>query len=130
MDFVAPDRYRMEMAGRGSQVIVGDTMYMQVDGRRMQVPLPAGTLTQWRDPARLGEAEANMTVDDQGSDSVDGQAAKKYVLHVATPKPAEIDMWIGARGLPLQIVSHNAMGDATIRYSRFDDPTLSIEAPK
>jgi hypothetical protein len=130
LDFVAPDRYRMEMAGRGSQVIIGNTMYLDIDGRSMQVPLPEGTITQWRDPARLADAEANMTVDDQGSDSVDGQSATKYVVHVAKPKPGEITMWIGDGGLPLQIVSHNPMGQATIRYSRFDDPALSIEAPK
>lgn len=130
IDFVAPDRYRMEMAGRGSQVIIGDTMYMSMHGRTMEVPMPAGTLTQWRDPAKLGEAEANMTVDDQGSDSVDGQSAKKYVVHVAQPKETTTTLWIGDAGLPLQILAHNAMGDATIKYSRFDDPTISIEPPK
>jgi hypothetical protein len=96
----------------------------------MKVPLPAGTLTQWRDPARLADAETDMQVDAQGSEAVDGQPAKKYLVRVAKPKPAEITIWIGGNGLPLQIASHNPMGEATIRYSRFDDPTLSIEAPK
>jgi outer membrane lipoprotein-sorting protein len=130
LDFVAPDRFRMELAGMGTQVIVGDTMYMSVSGRTMKVPMPAGTLTQWRDPARLGEAEANMTVDDQGSDSVDGQSATKYVVHVTQPKESTTTLWIGDAGLPLQILAHNAMGDATIRYSRFNDPSIAIEAPK
>ncbi|GAA5000708.1 hypothetical protein FNZ56_10485 [Pseudoluteimonas lycopersici] len=130
VDFVAPDRYRMEMAGRGSQVIVGDTMYMDINGRTMQVPMPAGTLTQWRDPAKLADAQANMTVDDQGSDSVDGQSAKKYVVHVAQPKETTTTIWIGDAGLPLQILANNPMGQATIKYSRFDDPTISIEPPK
>lgn len=130
IDFVGPDRYRMEMSGMGSQVIIGDTMYMSMHGRTMQVPMPAGTLTQWRDPGKLAEAEANMTVDDQGSDSVDGQSAKKYVVHVSQPKETTTTIWVGDAGLPLQILAHNAMGDATIKYSRFDDPTISIEAPK
>ena len=130
IDFVAPDRYRMQVAGRGTQVIVGDTMYLDVNGRSMQVQLPEGTLTQWRDPARLADAEADMRVDAQGADAVDGQPAKKYLVHVAKPKPAEITLWIGKAGLPLQIVSHNPMGRVTVRYSRFDDPSLSIEAPK
>ena len=29
IDFVAPDRYRMAMQGLGTQVIIGDTMYME-----------------------------------------------------------------------------------------------------
>ena len=130
LDFVAPDRFRMELAGMGTQVIVGDTMYMSAGGRTMKVPMPAGTLTQWRDPARLGEAEANMTVDDQGSDSVDGQSATKYVVHVTRPKETTTTLWIGDAGLPLQLLAHNAMGDATIKYSRFDDPSIAIEAPQ
>lgn len=130
MDFVAPDRFRMEMGGMGTQMIVGDTMYMNVDGRSMKVPMPAGTVTQWRDPAKLAEAEADMTVDAQGSDPVAGQAAEKYVVHVTKPKPTETTIWIGDSGLPLQILSHNAMGVATIQYSRFNDPTISIEPPK
>ena len=75
-----------------------------VNGRSMQVPLPEGTLTQWRDPAGLADAEADMRVDAQGADAIDGQPAKKYLVHVAGP-PAEITLWIGEAGLPLQIVS-------------------------
>jgi hypothetical protein len=130
VDFVAPDRYRMEAPGRGSQVIIGDTMYMDMGGRVTRVPLPAGTLTQWRDPARLADAETEMTVEAQGSDAVDGQPAKKYLVRVSKPKPTEMSVWIGDAGFPLQIATHNPLGDATIKYSRFDDPTLLIEAPK
>jgi len=130
VDFVAPDRYRMQAAGRGSQVIIGDTMYLDINGRSMQVPMPAGTISQWRDPAKLADAETEMEVDAQGSAAVDGQPAKQYLVRVAKPKPTEITLWIGADGLPLQIASPNPLGQATIKYSRFDDPTLTIEPPK
>jgi hypothetical protein len=33
VDFVAPDRFRMQMAGVGTQFIIGDTMYMSMQGR-------------------------------------------------------------------------------------------------
>jgi hypothetical protein len=130
LDFVAPDRFRMEIAGMGAQYVIGDTMYMTTPRGSMQVPMPKGTVTRWRDPASLAQAEANMTVDNQGSDSVDGQSARKYVVRVAQPKETTTTLWIGDAGLPLQILAHNAMGDATIKYSRFDDPTISIEPPK
>jgi hypothetical protein len=43
-------------------------------------------------------------------------------------------MWIGNDDLPLQIrVSGSAQGrttTTTIRYSRFDDPTLRIDPPQ
>jgi hypothetical protein len=133
MDFVAPDRYRMQMPV-GTQVIIGDTMYMQADGRSMKVPLPKGTLSQWRDPLKIEENKAGLSVEALGSDSVQGQAAKKYLVRNTQPEPSEFTFWIGDDGLPLQLLHQGqAQGkpySMTLRYSRFDDPTITIDAPQ
>lgn len=133
IDFVAPDRFRMTMPELGTQTIIGDTMYMSVGGRSMKVPLPAGTLSKWRDPAKLEANAATMTVQAQGSDDIDGIAARKYLVHNTTPQPSDVTMWIGPDDLPLQIrVSASAKGQdttTTIRYSRFDDAALQIDPP-
>jgi hypothetical protein len=138
MDFVAPDRYRMKMPV-GTQVIIGDTMYMQADGRSMKVPLPKGTLSQWRDPLKIEENKAGLSVEALGSDSVEGQAAKKYLVRNTQPEPNqpgpnEFTFWIGSDGLPLQLL-HQGQAEGkpysmTLRYSRFDDPTITIDAPQ
>lgn len=138
MDFVAPDRYRMKMPA-GTQVIIDDTMYMQADGRSMKVPLPKGTLSQWRDPLKIEENKAGLSVEALGSDSVQGQAAKKYLVRNTQPEPNqpgpnEFTFWIGSDGLPLQLL-HQGQAEGkpysmTLRYSRFDDPTITIDAPQ
>lgn len=134
IDFVAPDRYRMTMQGAGTQTVIGDTMYMDVGGRTMKMPLPAGTLTQWRDPVRLAENETSMTVQAQGLDRIDGQSARKYLVHHDKPQPVDVTMWIDDDDLPLQIrVAGNAEGHAsvaTIHYSRFNDPSIEVEPPQ
>jgi hypothetical protein len=133
MDFVAPDRYRMKMPV-GTQVIVGDTLYMQADGRSMKVPLPKGTLSQWRDPLKIEENKAGLSVEALGSDSVEGQAAKKYLVKNTLPEASEFTFWIGSDGLPLQLLHQGqAQGkpySMTLRYSRFDDPTITIDPPQ
>ena len=133
MDFVAPDRYRLQMPV-GTQVIIGDTMYMQVEGRSMKVPLPQDTLTQWRDPLKIQEHKDGMSVEALGDDSVDGQAARKYLVRHTQPKPSEFTYWIGDDGLPLQLVHQGeSQGKAytmTLRYSRYNDPTIVIDAPQ
>jgi len=133
MDFVAPDRYRMKMP-MGTQVVIGDTMYMQVEGRSMKMPLPAGTLTQWRDPLRIEEHKAGMSVESLGTDTVDGQPTKKYLVKHTEPKPSEFTFWIDGDGLPLQLVgqgeSQGKPYSMTLRYSRYDDPGIVIDAPK
>lgn len=133
IDFVAPDRYRMQMP-MGTQIIIGDTMYMHAGGRTMKVPMPAGTLSQWRDPAKLQEAEAGMTVTAQGNDAIDGIAAKKYRIHHEQPKPVDMTMWINGDNLPVRIQVDNLVKGSnrstTINYSRFDDPSLRIDPPQ
>ncbi len=133
VDFVAPDRFRMQMP-MGAQVIIGDTMYMSVDGRTMKVPMPKGTLSQWRDPAKLAGNEATMTVQAQGRDNIDGISAHKYLVHNTQPQPSDVTIWVGDDGLPVQIQGRSTVkgqaADTTIRYSRFNDPTLEVEPPK
>ncbi|TWI01759.1 hypothetical protein IP90_02319 [Luteimonas cucumeris] len=132
MDFVAPDRYRIRMP-MGTQVIIGDTMHMNVQGRTMKMPMPKGTLGQWRDPGKLAENQATMTVDAQGRETIDGVSARKYLVHNTRPQPTDVTMWIGDDDLPLQIRhSSHVQGktvDATIRYSRYDDPAITIDPP-
>ncbi|HVI58612.1 MAG TPA: hypothetical protein VM619_07010 [Luteimonas sp.] len=134
IDFVAPDRYRMTMPGVGTQTVIGDTMYMEVGGRVVRAPLPAGTLTQWRDPARLAENEAGMTVQAGGRDNIDGERARKYLVHGGKPGAPDTAVWIDGDGLPMQVrVNDRSQGRdtvATIRYTRFDDPSIRIEAPR
>ena len=133
MDFVAPDRYRMKMQA-GTQVIIGDTMYLQVDGRATRVPLPKGTLSQWRDPLKLAEHKDGLVVQSLSDEDIDGVTARKYLVRNSATPSAEFTMWIDAEGLPLQLQQHGqAQGSPytmTLRYTRFDDPSIAITAPQ
>lgn len=132
-DFAAPDRFRLQTPA-GTQVIIGDTMHMTIQGRTMTVPLQKGMLTQWRDPANFARYEKTMTVQALGDDIVDGKRAKKYRTHNTQPQPSTSTMWVGADGYPLQIeASSSAQGKTattTIRYSRFNDPAIRVAPPK
>jgi hypothetical protein len=132
MDFVAPDRYRMRMPV-GTQVIIGDTLYMENQGRSMKVPLPQGALSQWRDPLKIQENKTDLDVEALGGDRVNDVAAKKYRVRHSQPEPGEFILWIGQDGLPLQVVhrgeSQGKPYAMTLHYSRFNDPGIVIEAP-
>lgn len=132
MDFVAPDRYRMQLPA-GTQVIIGDTMYMQSEGKRMEVPLPAGTISQWRDPLKIQENKQGLSVEARGSETLDGQTARKYLVRNTVPESTEFTYWIDDNGLPLQLLhkgeSQGKPYSMTLRYSRFDDPAITIDVP-
>lgn len=131
-EFVAPDRYRLRTP-QGTQLIIGDTMHMTLQGRTMAVPLPKGALAQWRDPMRLREAAAKTTVTALGSEPVGGRPAKKYQTRNADAPDQTMLVWVGADGYPLKVrASSTFQGKpvtTTITYARFDDPKLRIDAP-
>ncbi len=134
VDYVAPGRYRMRMAGMGEQTIVGDTMYLNMHGKNTKVPLPKGTLSQWRDPARLAENAKTMTVTALGSEVLGGAPARKYRVDHSQPQPSTMTLWVGSNGYPLRIVTSTRIQGkpmiTTIVYSRYDDPALRVDVPR
>src|SRR4249919_13530 len=47
VDFVAPDRYRLQTP-MGTQYVIGDTLYVTMNGTTTKVPLPKGEMTSYR----------------------------------------------------------------------------------
>lgn len=130
--YVAPDRFRREMPGM-TQVVIGDTLHVTERGASKQLPVPEGMLARWRDPANVRQQPATLEVESIGSEAVDGEPATKYRVERSQPQPARSLVWIGADGRPLQMqvagMSQGRPVTTTIRYSRFDDPGIRIDAP-
>ncbi len=133
MDFVAPDRYRMKMP-MGTQIVIGDTMYMSIDGRTMRMPMPKGTTTQWRETDRAFREIDKMQVEALGMEAVNGKPAKKYRMSQGGKTPTTSLIWVGLDGYPAKMQTTGSSGKGTstmtIHYSRFNDPGIKIEPPK
>jgi hypothetical protein len=136
MEFVAPDRYRMTVAGGTTQVIVGDAMYMDMNGQMMRVPVPgvAKLTAQYRNEAFLRQVEGGMSVQALPDEVVDGEPAKVFAYTVTEPVKADAKTWISrSSGLPIQTESSGSyMGmksTTRVRYGSFDDPSIRIDAP-
>jgi hypothetical protein len=130
MDFVAPDRYRMKTP-MGTQYVIGDTMYMTMNGRTMKTALPKGQIANYRDPAQFETNKATMTVEALGHDTIDGQRARKFLIRNTQPRPSESTIWVNGDGYPLRIeVVGEQAARVSIRYSRFNDPAIRIDPPQ
>src|SRR3546814_14627066 len=92
----------MVMPGLGTQVIIGNTMYMQAGGQSMRMDVPAGTLDQWRDPARLDDPARETPAQALGRENLDGQSTRKVLLRhqQAGPPAAAITSRTGTADLP------------------------------
>ncbi|MGY1458451.1 MULTISPECIES: hypothetical protein [unclassified Luteimonas] len=128
LQHVAPDRYRMVIPGGPTQTIIGNQAYMQIAGRTMRVPLPAGTLDTMQDQARIRETQDNARIESLGKVVLDGKPATKYRI-VHADGPDEVMLWVGSEGWPLQMQVDGSDGTVTMRYSRFNDPSLVIAPP-
>lgn len=132
MDFVAPDRYRLQTDG-GVQTIIGDTFFLQRAGEVRQVPVPPGLLAQWRSPLPADARAADLHVEDLGEERVAGAPARRYRVRHASAAPDGLLYWIGAQGLPLRIERQGqTQGQSfvlTVDYSRFNDDSLQIALP-
>ncbi|WP_454832345.1 hypothetical protein [Pseudoxanthomonas wuyuanensis] len=133
MEFAAPDRYRISLPV-GTQIIIGDTMYMDMHGQRTRVPIPEGTISQWRDPLKIEQNLDGLSAEFLGNEPLHGTPARKYQVRHSYPEPGEFTYWIGADGLPLQL-RHSGQGEGgpyvmTLRYSRYNDPGIRVVAPE
>jgi len=132
MDFAAPDRFRMKTA-MGTQYVIGDTMYMTMNGRTMKMALPRGQVTNYRDPAQLEANKATMTVESLGNDSVDGAPTRKFRVRNTQPQVHESTIWVSRAGYPVKMEidgQGNANVHMVVRYSRFNDPAIRIDPPQ
>ncbi len=130
MEFVAPDRYRLQ-TDEGVQTIIGDTFFLQRAGEVRQVPVPPGLLACSPLPADATAAE--LQVEALGEERVAGQPARRYRVRHASAAPDGMLYWINAAGLPVRIERQGQTQGkpfkVTVDYSRFDDPTLQIAVP-
>jgi hypothetical protein len=132
MDFVAPDRYRLQ-TDEGVQTIIGDTFFLQRAGEVRQVPVPPGLLAQWRSPLPADAVAADLAVEDLGDDRIAGATARRYRVRHASAAPDGLLYWIDAQGLPVRIERQGqTQGQAfrlTVDYSRFNDDALRVDVP-
>lgn len=134
VDYLAPDRYRMETAGMPVQVVVGDTLYITDAGGTRASPAPADSIAQWRDPNGFLAAGSDFTAEKGPRRFVFAMPASEYKLHVTRPVASNMSLWIGPKGLPIKLESQGLVGGklvtTMIRYSHFDSEEIKIDAPK
>lgn len=135
-EFVAPDRSRMTSRdGNMVVTVIGQDSYTTVQGKTTKSTLPPDLVDPWRDPAARDARLASATIEDQGDEVIDGTPTHKYLMHMTDPVEAEMTLWIGKDGLPVQ--QHVSVEPfpgqktgSTMRYSRFNDPAIQVEAPQ
>lgn len=136
VEFQAPDRYRISNNGQPPNLIIGNTMYMKINGSNMQIPMPGlkDMLAQYRNPDMLKQLEADTAVESLGIENVGNQSAKKYRYTTSKPMVSNNIMWVSTvNGDILQIETTGTMNKKSyrslIQYSHYNSPAIKISTP-
>lgn len=131
-DFVAPDRMRVKMGTMGEQILIGSTLYLTVQGKTSKQAAPGGNVAQLRSRDKILGNLQTLKVTAAGNETLGGAATRKYKIENTQPKTSST-FWVDANGYPVQAVNladvNGKQYISTLKYSRFNDPSIKIEAP-
>ena len=135
VEFQAPDRYRIKVAGGPESVIVGGNMYIAVDGKSMKVPLQAGMLEKFRSDAAWKQMEKDTLIQDGGAGTVGAEPARKFHWISSGKHPSTGDVWVSLKsGHVIQVETSEKAGSkrgaVRVRYSDFGSAAIKIAPPK
>lgn len=132
--FVAPDRMRVKLGAMGDQVLIGNTMYVTIQGKTRKQAAPAGGVTASRSREKVLGNLQTLKVAALGNETLAGTATRKYKVENSQPNKTSSTFWVAAdTGYPVQAVNVAEVAGksytSTLKYSRFNDPSIKIEAP-
>lgn len=133
-DFVAPDRMRVKLGTMGDQILIGDSMYVTLQGKTRKQPAPSGGVAGTRSREKVLGNLQTLKVAALGNETLAGTATKKYKVENSQPNKTSSTFWVAAdTGYPVQAVNVAEVGGktytSTLKYSRYNDPSIKIEAP-
>lgn len=135
VEFQAPDRYRITNEGQAANLIIAGTMYMNVNGNLMKIPMPGlkAMMAQYRNPELLKELEAGVVVESLGTETINNQPAKKYRYTTAQPHVSNNILWVASDGNIIQLETSGSMNKkpfmTLIQYSQYNNPSIKITSP-
>lgn len=135
VEFQAPDRYRVINDGKMPNLIIGGTMYMDMNGSLMKIPMPGlkAMMAQYRNPDMLKELEAGVAVESLGTETINNQVLKKYRYTTTQPHVTNNILWVASNGNIVQLETSGSMNKkpflTLIQYSQYNSPAIKISSP-
>jgi hypothetical protein len=120
IDYVAPDRWRMQRWNGVTTLFIGGSTYVIQDGKTKKLDIPARAGPPVGSPfAREFGDDVKGSARDLGMQTLNGQAVHVYSF---TSAGVPTTLYVGANNLPVQAVMHQAQGSITATYSQYGAP--------
>jgi hypothetical protein len=119
IEYVAPDRWRMQRWNGVTALVIGDSTYLIQNGQTKKLDMPAGTgpIMTSSPFARAFGDDVKGSARDLGMQTLNGQSVHVYSF---TSEGVPTTLYVGANNLPVQAVMHQAQGTSiTATYSQY-----------
>jgi hypothetical protein len=127
IDFVAPDRWRIQPTPAMTEVVIGNDVYMIQGGRSMKMPMGGMMISRMIQQFQVAadDPEVKKTAQDLGTQTLDGRAVHVYSYSVhGVPETIYLD----DNSLPVKAVVKNSSVTTVVSYSQYNG-SITIEAP-
>lgn len=125
VDYVAPDRWRIQNSPKDAEILVGNDFYTVSNGKTSRMPFGGSfmrrIITHYSKFAN--DNELRQTAQDLGMQTLNGQAVHEYSFK---SHGALDTMYVGPGSLPVENVVKSGKHTTTITYSEYNQP-ITIE---
>jgi hypothetical protein len=127
IDFVAPDRWRIQPSPGVVELVIHDDFYVVRKGHATKLPFSGGMMRKLIQDAGFSvQDDVKQSARDLGTQTLDHQRVHAYSY---TTRGVPVTLYVGANSLPVEtVVNNNDKSMTTIKYSQFNAP-ISIQAP-
>lgn len=118
VDYVAPDRWRIQIAPNITEILIGNAVYMVMNGRTMHLAFAAPQIHQIVNQYWFRVTpEVRRTLRDRGWRNVGAMRLHEYT-YTANGDP--VQLYVGANALPERAIVQTRSGTITIIYSQYN----------
>ena len=124
VEFVAPDRWHVVVAGN-NEYIIGNSMSIHAGGMSMKIPLPAsmqGMLQNTRTFSANTDLKKDYTIKYLGTTNVGGQMLRTYGYTKNSDPSLTMKMYIAGDNLPRRNEVTDKNGTTTVTYADYNAP--------
>jgi len=121
VDFAAPDRWKIKPTPKVTELLIGNDVYMEQNGKTTRVPMPAGMLRKAIENFQFSPLDEDIkkSAQDLGPQTVNGQKLHGYSF---TSQGTPVTLYVDNSNLPIQAVVKTNRGPVTINYSGYNSP--------
>jgi hypothetical protein len=121
VDYVAPDRWRIQPTPKITELLIGNDVYMVQNGKTQKMPIPGRMLEDAINGFKVSpiDEDVKSSAKDLGMQPLSGATYHEYQF---TTHNTPVTLYVDRNNLPVESIVATNRGNVTITYSNWNGP--------